>query len=175
MIGILRHHRVDPYPIAGHALFHDARRSLGHLVRPAVPVADRLVFHCPFHISMRVCGSTTTLKEALFCGIFLGYARDFHALLRYRLRCRVCFPSRPFTSFANSSARIVTLCLQTLCAHPQAASVPHQCLQTRLGLVGEQEHMTAQRIASRAFRDPNQPCRFCFGQGEPTLHRPTIR
>src|SRR6266700_2474054 len=33
----------------------------------------------------------------------------FYAILRYQLRCLVCFTSSPFTSIANSSARIVTL------------------------------------------------------------------
>jgi hypothetical protein len=61
-------------------------------------------------LSMRSSGSAAAMQEALFYESFSQYARHFYALLRYHLRCRVCFTSRPFTSIANSSARIVTLC-----------------------------------------------------------------
>src|SRR5580704_4485458 len=64
-------------------------------------------------LSMRSSGSAAAIQEALFYGSFSQYARHFYALLRYHLRCRVCFTSRPFTSIANSSGRIVTLCLSS--------------------------------------------------------------
>src|SRR5580693_1239930 len=64
-------------------------------------------------LSMRTSGSAAAIQEALLYGSFSQYARHFYALLRYHLRCRVCFTSKPFTSMANSSARIVTLCLSS--------------------------------------------------------------
>src|SRR5579863_1887014 len=64
-------------------------------------------------LSMRSSGSAAAIQEALFYGSFSQHARHFYALLRYHLRCRVCFTSKPFTSIANSSGRIVTLCLSS--------------------------------------------------------------
>src|SRR5271154_4468276 len=60
---------------------------------------------------MRAWESTPAIKEAPFYGSSFLNARVYYALLRYQLRCLVCFTSRPFTSIASSSARIVTLCL----------------------------------------------------------------
>src|ERR1700692_4279953 len=59
---------------------------------------------------MCACGSRTAIGEMPhITRTYENVLELFQELLRYHARGSVCFQSSPFTSIANSSARIVTL------------------------------------------------------------------